>query len=70
MSVAVKLTAQPRVTFQPGVPQPLFPLPRAWFSEADAASDGNRFMVAVPVDQKAPQAFTVVLNWQAELAVK
>jgi Tol biopolymer transport system component/DNA-binding winged helix-turn-helix (wHTH) protein len=66
MSVAV--TA--RETFRPGIPQFLFRTPAAWFSEANANSDGTRFLVAVPVEQTTPEPFTVVLNWQAELAGK
>lgn len=57
-------------TFRPGVPQLLFRTPAAWFSEANATSDGTRFLVAVPVEQTTEQPFTVVLNWQAELAAK
>jgi hypothetical protein len=51
-------------------PQLLFRTPAAWFSEADATSDGSRFLVAIPVEQTTSQPFTVVLNWQAELAAK
>jgi len=47
--------------------QPLFRVPVPWFSGADATSDGGRFLIAAPVEQAAPPAFTVVLNWQAEL---
>ena len=64
MSVAVTAGA----TFRPGIPQLLFRTPAAWFSEANATSDGTRFLVAVPVEQTTPEPFTVVLNWQAELA--
>jgi len=66
MSVAV--TAG--VTFRRGIPQFLFRTPAAWFSEANATSDGRQFLVAIPVEQTAPEPFTVVLNWQTELAVK
>jgi Tol biopolymer transport system component/DNA-binding winged helix-turn-helix (wHTH) protein len=65
MSVAV--TSGP--TFHPGIPQLLFRTPAAWFSRADARSDGTRFLVAIPVEQTS-QSFTVVLNWQSELAAK
>jgi hypothetical protein len=66
MSVAVTAGA----TFRPGIPQLLFRTPPAWFSEANATSDGTRFLVAIPVEQTKMQPFTVVLNWQAELAAK
>jgi eukaryotic-like serine/threonine-protein kinase len=45
MSVAVTAGA----TFRPGIPQLLFRTPAAWFSEADAISDGTRFLVWCPV---------------------
>lgn len=57
-------------TFRPGIPQLLFRTPAGWFSGADATSDGTRFLVAIPVEQTSSQPFTVVLNWQAELAAK
>jgi eukaryotic-like serine/threonine-protein kinase len=46
----------------PGVPQRLFHLSGLWW---DSSSNGNRFLVSLPVDQGVPP-FTVVLNWQAE----
>jgi eukaryotic-like serine/threonine-protein kinase len=66
MSVAVTGGA----TFRPGIPQLLFRTPAAWFSGADPTSDGTRFLVTIPVEQTTSQPFTVVLNWQAELAAK
>jgi len=57
-------------TFRPGIPQLLFRTPAAWFSEANATSDGLRFLVAVPVEQTTAPPFTVVLNWQSELAAQ
>jgi hypothetical protein len=66
MSVAVTGGA----TFRPGIPQLLFRTPGAWFSEANAISDGTRFLVAIPVEQTTSQPFMVVLNWQAELAAQ
>jgi eukaryotic-like serine/threonine-protein kinase len=66
MSVAVTKGA----AFRPRIPRFLFPMPAAWFSEANATSDGTRFLVAVPVHQTTPEPFTVVLNWQAELAAQ
>ncbi len=58
MSIAVGAGA----SLQPGSPQPLFRLASyRW----DVASDGNSFLVSVPVEQTVPP-FTVVLNWTAE----
>jgi eukaryotic-like serine/threonine-protein kinase len=46
----------------PGVSQRLFHLGGlSW----NSSSDGNRFLVSLPVEQGVPP-FTVVLNWQAE----
>jgi hypothetical protein len=51
-------SSPPRVPFQlPSVPS----IPPA------VASDGKKFLAAVPVVQSGPQQFTVVLNWQAAL---
>jgi eukaryotic-like serine/threonine-protein kinase len=61
MSVAVP----PGATFQPGVPQRLFRYSKTW--RGDPVGDAKRFLFAVPVEHPAPQPFTVVLNWQAEL---
>ena len=66
MSVAVTTGA----TFQPGILRLLFRMPAAWFSEPNALSDGSRVLVAVPMEQTTAQPFTVVLNWQAELAAQ
>jgi Tol biopolymer transport system component len=66
MSVA----ASAGTMFQPGVPTLLFRTPSAWFSTADATRDGSLFLMAIPVEQTTSQPFTVVLNWQAELAAK
>jgi Tol biopolymer transport system component/predicted Ser/Thr protein kinase len=63
MIMSVSVT--PGVEFRPGEPQPLFktPFPSFW----DAAGDGNRFLLAVPVGPAAPEPFTVVLDWWAGL---
>jgi WD40 repeat protein len=66
MSVAVSAGT----TFRSGIPQLLFRPPAAWFSTADATSDGTRFLVAIPVVETTSPPFTVVLNWQAEFAAK
>jgi Tol biopolymer transport system component len=52
-------------SFHADTPQPLFPMPPAkvW----DVAADGKRFLVGVPVEQRAQVPFTVVLNWMAGL---
>jgi Tol biopolymer transport system component len=61
----VSVAIPPGPVLKPGDPQRLFSRPRSWMGEAD--SDGKRFLLAVPKEQTAPQPFTVVLNWQAEL---
>jgi Tol biopolymer transport system component len=59
--------------FRPGPAKPLFKVPTSPFVTLagvafwDAAPDGSRFLVPVPVDQRAEPRFTVVLNWQAGL---
>jgi eukaryotic-like serine/threonine-protein kinase len=58
MSVAITTVG----ALHPGVPRSLFHLGGNWW---DATSDGNRFLVGLPVDQGVPP-FTVVLNWQNE----
>jgi Tol biopolymer transport system component len=58
--MSVTLTTAPAL--HPSVPQRLFHLGGRWW---DSSSDGNRFLVSLPVDQGVPP-FTVVLNWQAE----
>jgi hypothetical protein len=59
MSVALPTTG----ALRPGTPRGLFHLASEWW---DAAGDGERFLVGVPIEQPVPP-FTVVLNWQAEL---
>jgi Tol biopolymer transport system component len=36
-------------------------------AQYDVASDGQRFLVNVPVEEKGTQAFTIVLNWMSAL---
>jgi Tol biopolymer transport system component len=55
----------PGATLQPGVPERLFRFPNTW--QGDPDGDGRKFLFAVPAEHPAPQPFTVVLNWQAEL---
>jgi Tol biopolymer transport system component len=62
MSVSVDSTR----AFQAGVPQELFQVPPGANNLA-AASDLKRFLIPVPVERKAPQAFTVFLNWTSAL---
>ncbi len=61
----MSVTVPAGTTFQPGAPHRLFPRPKGWLGEPEG--DGKRFLFAVPVEQTAPQPFTMVLNWQAEL---
>jgi dipeptidyl aminopeptidase/acylaminoacyl peptidase len=60
-SVPVEVTA----TFQSGAPRQLFALPT--FGWMAPTPDFQRFLVRVPVENKAPQAFTVLLNWESTL---
>jgi Tol biopolymer transport system component len=58
--------------FRAGLTTPLFKMPivttdtYVW----DVASDGTRFLVAVPLRQNAQSPFTVVANWSEELKAK
>jgi len=52
-------------TFQAGLPHRLFDAPGSPFLSAPA--DGKRFLVGLPQQNTAPQAITIVLNWQAGL---
>jgi hypothetical protein len=68
MLMAVEL----RATMEPGTPRALFPLPIAasLLTITDrtlygVASDGQRFLVASPIEGAGPQAITVVSNWLA-----
>jgi serine/threonine protein kinase/Tol biopolymer transport system component len=58
-------------SFQAGAPQLLVKLPRARGGSAVAASpDLKRFLAALPVEQRAGESFTVVLNWASALTPK
>jgi len=58
-------------SFQAGVPQPLVKLPRVRGRGGAAATpDLKRFLVPLPVEQRAAEAFTVVLNWASALKPK
>ena len=61
----MSVTVPAGTAFRPGMPQRLFPMPKGWKGEPEG--DGKRFLFAVPAEKTAPQPFTVVLNWQAEL---
>jgi hypothetical protein len=58
MSVSIDATG----VFQAGTPHELFRVP-AGVENGACATDLKRFLVPVPIDKKAPQAFTVLLNW-------
>ncbi len=62
MSVSVDTTHG----FQAGTPQPLFEIPSGTNSAA-GTGDLKRFLIAVPIEGKAAQGFTVVLNWMSAL---
>jgi eukaryotic-like serine/threonine-protein kinase len=51
--------------FQAGLPHRLFDAPGSLLVSAPA--DGKRFLVGLPQQNTAPQAITLVLNWQAGL---
>ena len=66
MSVSVKTGA----AFEAGAPRPLFatrPLRSVNVLRYDTTSDGQRFLVATPVEEAASPPATVVLNWPAAL---
>jgi Tol biopolymer transport system component len=63
--MAVDVTAIP--SFQAGAPRPPTEAPLG-AAFGDAAADGKRYLVGVPVERTtAPPPFNVVLNWQAAL---
>ena len=62
MSVSVDSTR----TFQAGTPRELFQIP-AVANLRSATGDLKRFLIPVAVERKAPQGFTVVLNWASPL---
>jgi len=62
--LSVSVDATP--AFQAGVPQELFQIPPGSNNLA-ATSDLKRFLIPVPVERKASQAFTVLLNWNSAL---
>jgi hypothetical protein len=55
------------VTFDVGLPRPLFRTRPAGVLRYDVASDGQRFLVAVPAGETTSAPVTVVLNWLEEL---
>lgn len=70
MAVDVTTTSD----FHSGTPKPLFALSQAFLRRsntpgnlADIASDGKRFLFALPVEQNQPDDIKLVLNWEAGL---
>ena len=64
MAVAVTTGA----TLDAGIPRPLFRMrPVISVLRYDVTNDGERFLVATPVDDRVSAPMTVVLNWYAEL---
>jgi serine/threonine protein kinase len=53
-------------SFQSGAPRELFRLP-AGTNWPTATGDLKRILLCIPVEQKGPQSFTVMLNWSAAL---
>jgi eukaryotic-like serine/threonine-protein kinase len=62
--MSAEITTQP--VFESSLAKPLFRTP-AGAGTGTTTADGNRFLIAVPVNQGGPQQFTVVQNWQAGL---
>jgi serine/threonine protein kinase len=62
--MAVEIATAP--AFHRGTPKALFRAPGG-FGVWDATRDGQRFLFAVPSENKGRSSFTVVLNWQASL---
>jgi hypothetical protein len=56
-------------SFQAGTPRKLFDMPvdRGGTNAPAASSDLRKFLMGIPVEQKATQSFTVMLNWAAAL---
>jgi serine/threonine-protein kinase len=52
-----------------GPPTELFRAPPGIQSEWSVSAEGDRFLVAAPIQRTAP-AFTVVVNWQSSLATR
>jgi Tol biopolymer transport system component len=52
-------------SFEAGIPKVLFEGIRAL--SYDVSGDGQRFLIAVPVEESTPESITVVLNWTADL---
>jgi len=62
--MGLELTTSP--VLRAGEPKMLFTPPRnsgVW----DVSKDGNRFLIAVPVEANAQEPVTVVLNWSSGL---
>jgi hypothetical protein len=62
MSVAVDTSR----TFQAETPKELFRIPPGAYP-VSAAGDLKRFLIPIPVERKAPQAFHIMLNWTSLL---
>ena len=52
---------------RPSAPVTLFPILFTSHSQWDVSRDGQRFLIASPVDRGADTPITVVVNWQAAL---
>jgi Tol biopolymer transport system component/predicted Ser/Thr protein kinase len=51
--------------FEPGVPKLLFE--RRGAARFDVSRDGQRFLVALPIEENPPEPIKVVMNWTADL---
>ncbi len=62
MSVSVDTSR----TFEAGTPKELFRIPQG-ATTVSGAGDLKRFLIPIPVERKAPQAFNIMLNWTSLL---
>src|SRR5262249_6810972 len=64
MSVAVDTSR----TFEAGTPKELFRIPAG--NPVSADGDLKRFLIPIPVERKAPEAFNIMLGWTSLLKAK
>ncbi len=63
MAVSVK----PAAVFEPGKPTPLFESAANSTQRYAVTGDGQRFLIATPVEEARSQSATVVVNWAASI---
>jgi eukaryotic-like serine/threonine-protein kinase len=57
----------PGVPFQAGAPRLLFEMPRGAPGSYDMSADGQRVLVATPVEDPGVESITLMLNWTTGL---